>query len=305
LEFFYHKAVPQLSGYFHSGFWKHCVFQLSQDEPEIRYALLALSKMYEDDLFGRKTGLRLGHEDQFGVESYNRAIRSLIRQLHNPEKVRVVLTVCLIFVCIACLRREIPEALNHIDGGIKLLSIWKDNHAELSSEFKLVEETIIPMLAWLNMVGTLFGRQSMSVTALSADSSRFTIAKTSFSSLGEAIETLINIIDECFQFIRSVAELKYTMEIPKDAFSKQLRMEALFDGWMASFQRSKFDHFTKAVSIIVSESLLLCKSRILLPSAISGRILSKARLCHISLCNRCTFGNMEDSSENVSSIYAK
>ena len=100
--------------------------------------------MYEEDLFGAIPSpiADSGGED-FAVESYNKAIRSLISQLHNPEQVRVGLTVCIIFICIACLRRDIAVALKHIDGGIKLLAVWREKHVDLSSEFEIVEQTLV------------------------------------------------------------------------------------------------------------------------------------------------------------------
>lgn len=100
--------------------------------------------MYEEDLFGSMPSpvAEDGGED-FAMASYNKAIRSLISQLNNPEQVRCGLTVCIIFICIACLRRDVPLALKHIDGGIKLLAVWRENHADLSLEFEFVEETLV------------------------------------------------------------------------------------------------------------------------------------------------------------------
>lgn len=122
--------------------------ELSRDEPATRHAIFALSRMYEEDLFGAipSPGANLGCED-FAVDSYNKAIRSLISQLHNPHQVRVGMTVCIIFICIACLRRDIPVALKHIDGGIKLLAVWREKHADLSSEFEIVEQTLVSLHA--------------------------------------------------------------------------------------------------------------------------------------------------------------
>jgi hypothetical protein len=105
--------------------------------------------MYEEDLFGAlPIAVADGGGEDFAMESYNKAIRSLITQLNNPDQVRAGLTVCIIFICIACLRRDIPMALKHIDGGIKLLAVWREKHADLSSEFEIVEQTLVSTASW-------------------------------------------------------------------------------------------------------------------------------------------------------------
>lgn len=136
----------RLSGYFQGTFWSHCVQELGRDEPATRHAIFALSRMYEEDIFGAiSTPVADAGGEDFAMESYNKAIRSLITHLNNPDQVRVGLTVCIIFICIACLRRDIPVALKHIDGGMKLLAVWRGKHAHLRSEFEIVERTLVSL----------------------------------------------------------------------------------------------------------------------------------------------------------------
>jgi hypothetical protein len=154
VEFFHRKAAPQLSGYFHSRFWSELVLQVAVDEPAVRHAMIALSSIYEGDVYAKAaspdTALKL---QGFGLESYNKAIRLLISDMRNGESVRVPLITCIIFVCVDCLRRDIPVALKHIEGGMKLLEMWRNKHHDpnrrnellQSIDFEIVEEQLLPM----------------------------------------------------------------------------------------------------------------------------------------------------------------
>lgn len=155
IEFFHHKAAPQLSGYFHSRFWSELVLQVANDEPAVRHAMIALSSIYESDVYAH-----LGSPDEvvkrkdFGLESYNRAIRLLITDMGNGKSVRVPLITCIVFVCVDCLRRDIPIALKHIEGGFRLLETWRRQHHDSvqlrSGDFEIVEEQLCPMFVRLH-----------------------------------------------------------------------------------------------------------------------------------------------------------
>lgn len=154
VEFFHHKAAPQLSGYFHSRFWSELVLQVAVDEPAVRHAMIALSSIYESDVYTKSGSPDAALKRQnFGLESYNRAIRLLISDMGSEKSVRVPLITCVIFVCVDCLRREISVALKHIEGGMRLLETWRKKHHDPSKrdellrsvDFEIVEEQLCPM----------------------------------------------------------------------------------------------------------------------------------------------------------------
>jgi hypothetical protein len=154
VEFFHRKAAPQLSGYFHGRFWSELVLQVAVDEPAVRHAMIALSSIYEADVYTKagNPDAALKRQD-FGLESYNRAIRLLITDMGNGKSLRVPLITCVIFVCVDCLRRDIPVALKHIEGGMKLLERWRNKYKDptqrdellRSIDFEIVEEQLCPM----------------------------------------------------------------------------------------------------------------------------------------------------------------
>lgn len=154
VEFFHHRAAPQLSGYFHSRFWSELVLQVANDEPAVRHAMIALSSIYESDVYAHSGSPDAAVKRRdFGLESYNRAIRLLIADMSNGKSVRVPLITCVVFVCVDCLRRDIPIALKHIEGGMKLLETWRKQYHDparrdellRSVDFEIVEEQLCPI----------------------------------------------------------------------------------------------------------------------------------------------------------------
>ncbi|TID18043.1 hypothetical protein E6O75_ATG10688 [Venturia nashicola] len=253
IEFFYHKAVPQLSGYFQGRFWSHCLDELSHDAPATRHAIFALSCMYEEDLFGSAPSPAAdGDSKDFAIASYNKSIRSLITQLNHPEQVRSGLTVCILFICIACLRRDVPVALKHIDGGIKLLAVWRENYSDLSSDFEFVEGTLLPLLAWLNMVASIFGRPTFDLPALSAKSDQGDPLLKPQATIADANCSLIDLSDKVLKFMASIEDLKHSPNIPAEILAEQLRLHREFDTWLFRFRE-----VTKTLPPMNSANLML------------------------------------------------
>jgi hypothetical protein len=202
--------------------------------------MFALSRMCEDDLFERSNVYGPGSEDGFALESYNRAIRSLISQMHNPERIEVLLMTCLIFICISCLRGDNPLALKHIDGGIKLLATWRETYADPSqramlpatTDFTFVEETLVPMFAWLNMIASGFGNRPINpasvVAELAAEPIKDVTTAAPFDTIQDSITSLMNLIHEVSRFIIAASQRKYTPPPTAADRKEQLRLQAVF-----------------------------------------------------------------------------
>ncbi|KAE9971605.1 hypothetical protein EG327_009792 [Venturia inaequalis] len=244
IEFFHHKAAPQLSGYFHSRFWSELVLQVANDEPAVRHAMIALSSIYESDVHAHSESPHVATKRRdFGLESYNRAIRLLIADMGNGKSVRVPLMTCVVFVCVDCLRGDIPIALKHIEGGMKLLETWRKQHHDparrdellRSVDFEIVEKQLCPMFAWLNMATAIFGRPTVSVAFLSADGARATdTTRPPFRSIHDAISSFLDLIDPAIKLIQANVQSKY-VGIEPEAIAEQTRLGALMDDWNLSF----------------------------------------------------------------------
>jgi len=155
--------------------------QVSLDEPAVRHALITLSTLYERDCYGEDALLPTPNSQRnFALESYNEAIQHLVAKMKDSDYVRVPLMTCIIFICVDCLRRDIPVALKHLEGGLKWLTMWKVRHQDPGrrttplefSEYEFIEEILVSMLAWLNMVAASYNHLSFRVNHLSIDLNR-------------------------------------------------------------------------------------------------------------------------------------
>merc|ERR1711881_321371 len=109
LEFFFHRTAPQLSGFFSRAFWNGAVLQISVNEPTIRHAMVAVSAMYEDEgMIGFSPVAGTESHSAFALESYNKAINSLVQVVkNNPESIRIPVMAAIIFVCLEFLRGHV------------------------------------------------------------------------------------------------------------------------------------------------------------------------------------------------------
>jgi len=153
----------------------------------------------------------------FALESYNQAIRHLLAHLHKPESnILVPLMVCIIFVVIDCIRHDVPAALNHVSGGLKLLEVWRQKQKKRVAPLipqphhGLIEEIIVPIFAWLNMITSIFGGTTHSVSWLSVGiQDRPPIPKP--KNTDEAIAILLDIIDGFIKFMKINGRAKYDL----------------------------------------------------------------------------------------------
>jgi hypothetical protein len=240
MEFFCRTAAPQLSGYFHAPFWQEAVLKVSDDEPAVRYAVIALSALVESDSYGEDpSSSNPNSQRQFALESYNQAIQCLVTQMDNTDSIRVPLMTCIIFICIDCLLRNIPVALKHIEGGIKMVGMWKERHQDHlrmttplgSIEYELIEDILIPVLAWINLAASNFGIPSFSVEHLYTNMSLSVSDETPFHTWSESSQSLQYIGQSLIGFLRYSAGIKFNSENETQALAEQLRLIQLLDRW--------------------------------------------------------------------------
>ncbi|TLD30182.1 hypothetical protein E2P81_ATG06835 [Venturia nashicola] len=246
LEFFFHETAPQLSGFFTSRFWNGSVLQMSLSEPAIRYALIAVSAMYEDEnLCGKSPLTRTESHAAFALESYNAAISSLITAAKaNPDSIRVPVMVAIIFICLEFLRGNVATAITHIEGGIKILKDWRRKHcggrspfahANIAAEAAFIERDLVPIFGRLNMLSSLFGRRSLSIYTNSSDAGESFESPPPATSIAIAKIELTDLMNVIVRFIHSIGESKYKSNVSIDMIAEQLRLQDLFDRWRANF----------------------------------------------------------------------
>ncbi|KAF2664897.1 hypothetical protein BT63DRAFT_443218 [Microthyrium microscopicum] len=239
---------PRL-GYSYRSFWIKEMFQVGYQEPAVRDAMISLSLSYEHNSI--QEGL-MGSEKEPDKHStlhyYNSAIRYLHKQLQDPSSIRVPLTICLIFACIDCIRRDSAAALNHIRGGVQLLELWRNRNQDSdvnvngssfeASEFAAIEEVMVPMFTWLNMVSTTFGAPLLDLSTSKHTEDPLPVflkATAHMSSFAGAIQSMLNHVDVSFRFLRAYGLTKYEATIDPFIATQQANLLANLDSWRHDF----------------------------------------------------------------------
>lgn len=154
--FFQHCTAPCISGDFDTDFWRVIVLQISQTEPAVRHAVLAVSSLHE--------GLGAGYSDcglsqpqqSFALQQYNKAIARLLDQMNNPlTKPLASLLTCVLFVCIEYMQGKDKESLIHLEQGRQLLTQLSQQSND--PEMECIVRHIVPLYTRLSLTSFLFG----------------------------------------------------------------------------------------------------------------------------------------------------
>lgn len=158
--FFQNVTAPCISGDLDSVFWRVIVLQISQTEPAVRHAVLAVSSLHEGLATGTITPLEDGtiaHATQsFALQQYNKAIARLLDQMNNPLTSPLAsLLTCVLFVCIEYMQGKDRESLIHLEQGRQLLACL--GQQATNAELDCIVRHVVPLYTRLSLTSFLFG----------------------------------------------------------------------------------------------------------------------------------------------------
>ncbi|PTU21592.1 hypothetical protein P175DRAFT_0508549 [Aspergillus ochraceoroseus IBT 24754] len=119
--FFLGKTAPMIETCFDSELWRRLVLPMSQAEPAVFHAVVALSALHENSV-----ARGLGNEyHRFSLSQYNRAITKLHQRFgsNDPQLHQVVLTCCIIFFTLELLQGNYKAAFAHLRQGLKIMQV--------------------------------------------------------------------------------------------------------------------------------------------------------------------------------------
>ena len=123
LDFFRQIVAPRLAMPVSRCFWTHVLPQVTQQEPAIRHAIVALSSLYENFL---KDSISVpASQRKFPAAHYNAAIKQITTPQLVPIHMDVVVMACLLFMSIDLFSGNIKGAIDHFRHGQKLVSTYK------------------------------------------------------------------------------------------------------------------------------------------------------------------------------------
>ncbi|KAF2713873.1 hypothetical protein K504DRAFT_530784 [Pleomassaria siparia CBS 279.74] len=131
-HFFQTHASLELPGFFKSTFWQREILLATQTFPAIRHAVMAVGALHRRYISGNSTGQEPkgihGVEDlelRFALLESNRAIQEVVGTGGSKQKQKehrvTMMTICVLFNCMALIEGRHQEAFQHLRSGLKLL----------------------------------------------------------------------------------------------------------------------------------------------------------------------------------------
>ena len=129
-DYFRQRTASALAGHFDSEFWYQLVLQVSQAEPAVRHAVVALGSLHETldkgaQEFGNRSQSLVGRE--FSLQQYDKSVTSLRSRLVSGDGnsvLEVALICCVLFNSFETLHGNHDQALLHLQNGLKIMQEW-------------------------------------------------------------------------------------------------------------------------------------------------------------------------------------
>lgn len=119
-DFFLSRASQRLGGYFNDSFWSREILQAAINYPSIRHLVVALGAAYEQ--FETHEPDEHLEDMRFALQQCNHSIRHLANSSsQSAEDMYTLLTSSVLFATFASLQSHIPEAIEHVRSGMRVL----------------------------------------------------------------------------------------------------------------------------------------------------------------------------------------
>ena len=250
LEFFHVRTAPGLSSYFDANFWTRLVFQMSNAEPAIRHAMVAVGSLHQQRELGTKpvtvqrsavihdplavsvpiTKHASDHNDPFALTQYNKAILHLSKRLQDPvTTTEIALLACVLFVCVEFLRGEIEPAMKHFKSGmgIAIQTLSHDGSRKALATMQRIKENMLPFFNRLELLSMLFGNDASWEYPVTLHQA----VPEEFASIVEARDSIVHLMNLSLRFIRSMKYRKYDHLVLPDDVARQQSLQRQSRQW--------------------------------------------------------------------------
>ncbi|KAJ5092573.1 hypothetical protein NUU61_007443 [Penicillium alfredii] len=142
-----------VAGYFYDEFWQRLVHQVSEDQPAVSHAAIAISARHVD-FEQKKSGQRFdGEESSLVLQQCNKAITGLQQHLGTGQLGRshkeVVLVTCVMLITLALFQGDVYTAGCHLQSGDRLFIEWEKNNFDNSSAGPILKKAFAQLhLHW-------------------------------------------------------------------------------------------------------------------------------------------------------------
>ena len=189
-HFFSTCSAPHFADLFDSAFWTQGVLQASHANPAIRHAASALGVLHAKFLASERPcvpGDVSDNDLQFALRQCNRSIECLTKQSNDDPE--TILTACILFVSFASIQGHQLQAINHLQGGLKLLDGMDSSYSSTTDGPQRRSTHPVP-LATLRDLFTSFNLQARAVLSDEMLASWVDESKVDLDSFPRRIEDL-------------------------------------------------------------------------------------------------------------------
>ena len=210
--------------------WTSSTKQLLESEPAVRYAMVSVGAFNERRNFHARStpcgntitstsaqkieaSIRREqehHNNPFALSQYNKAITHLTKAMSSSSSnsVDTALLVCILFVCVECLRGDYEPALQHFKGGmsIALAAAGTQGPNSRGHQTTAIREKLLPFFNRLELLGQVYGTQPMYEYGLQPSE---TLPQT-FHSIVEARDSIVHLMNLSIRLIHSTRTSRYS-----------------------------------------------------------------------------------------------
>ncbi|KAF5863442.1 hypothetical protein ETB97_010073 [Aspergillus alliaceus] len=230
-DFFHAETTQAFSGFFDSTLWSYLIPQISEGEPMIRHAMIAIGAFHA------------GFEDRalvdtsFALQQYNKAIRHLIdrKSVPSSQDWELALAACCLFIGLEILRGNKKQALDHIDAGLKMLCQHELKGAAVGRTTEVYGE-LRQLLSRLNLQASFMGRLLYPLECSSQDAAA---TGPTLANLSQARRHLDRLMNKGLMFIRSTDSNRnpQDVQLQQKQVIEQRELCLEFDNWLAALNK--------------------------------------------------------------------
>jgi hypothetical protein len=215
-------------------------------------------------------------DHRFALEQYNSAISLLVMKSRpSGPPLDIILTVCILFVCIEFLQHNKENAISHVNNGLKILSSLESGEPDIyltpyAPVSRVIDNRIVQMFLRLATQCQFLGLEHKFPTLrLQAAERSPGLGPPTFSNLMAAREAMDHLMEESLRFLLQV-ELLLQVEpfrncpLPDATFTTaQLDLLKKLDWWLFAFESFvQASEQTMAAKEVEATKMLLIHHRI-------------------------------------------
>ncbi|KAH7333087.1 hypothetical protein BKA65DRAFT_507112 [Rhexocercosporidium sp. MPI-PUGE-AT-0058] len=138
---FLEETAREVSGTFPSTIWGRLIPQISEVEPFVRHAIIAIGALGKESRYSRQTknqgSLTQGSDYQFALQQYDKSLRGMREAIAaGQHDLRKALIACLLVFCFEGMLGNQAAAAIHAQRGLMLLHQWTTGNNPFGKPFQ-------------------------------------------------------------------------------------------------------------------------------------------------------------------------